>query len=82
MKDLEFHTIGIEEKKLLLTALGYKTKNLTCMMCKKRIPFAKVGIMPPLKSMVSPALIICDCPLCMAEYLTEFESENERRRTN
>lgn len=69
---LKFEKLGEEERKLLLTALGFNPDKLECEYCKEKVEYKTCGIMPPLKKR-KLGVITCNSPLCIAEYLDEYE---------
>jgi len=74
---MEFVSLGEKERDLLLTAIGLPTKGLRCAYCTKTVSYKTCSIMPSKDEKVS-AVITCDSPLCIAEYLTSQESFDKK----
>ncbi len=70
--DLDFSELGNKERKLLLTALEIPLDNLQCYYCADNVDYKICGIMPPLKR-GEIGRITCSSPLCISEYLMEYE---------
>lgn len=77
--NLEFSKLGEKERKLLLTALDFNPNKLECKYCKEKVDYKKCGIMPPLKK-GTLGIITCDSPLCITEYLDEYQESNFHKR--
>ena len=73
---MEFRTLGVKERNLLLIALDFNTTSLRCQYCKDAVHLRKCGIMPSVKTK-KLATILCDSVLCMCEYLKDADSQKE-----
>lgn len=71
---IKFQELGIPERKVLLSALGYNLFKLRCQFCKKKVDYKKCGILPSTDKRRN-ATITCDSPLCMSEYLDKMEDK-------
>ena len=74
---MEFRTLGVKERRLLLTALKFDIKKITCQYCgdgiRDGIHFSKCGIMPPVKTK-RLATILCESVMCMCQYLEDVDT--------
>jgi len=73
-EDIEFMKLNPEQRKVLLIALDIDINNLKCKYCNEELDYKNCGIMSPLKK-GELAVIICSSPLCVSEYLNDFEEE-------
>ena len=84
---LKITNIGEAERKLLLQAIGFKLNkkgefdNFQCYYCGEKIDYRTCGIMPPLKR-GEFGRMTCSSPLCIAEYLTDYEESNPSTQAN
>jgi len=74
MSDIKFMKLGVKERALLLKALNIKIDRLYCQFCKKRMSYKTCCIMPAV-GRKKIASIVCDSPLCIAEYFTKEEEK-------
>ena len=65
-----------EERKLLLKALGIPIEDLHCCYCNTKVSYESCCIMPSLNDM-EKARIVCDSPLCVSNYLSDFEEDTD-----
>lgn len=72
MAEIEFQTLGHEERKLLLKALDISLDNMQCYYCAEKVDYKTCGIMPPINR-GETARITCSSPLCFCEYLEDLE---------
>lgn len=72
VKDLEFRSLSTAGRKLLLTALNISLKNMKCKYCGEKVDYDNCCILPALKKKPL-ATITCDSPLCLSEYLEDYE---------
>ena len=82
LNKLKITNIGEAERKILLQALDLlklnkkgEFKELQCYYCAERLDYRTCGIMPPLKR-GEFGRITCSSPLCISEYLTDYEESN------
>lgn len=76
---LKFDKLDKKERKILLTALDLNPLKLKCRYCKKRIGYKKCGIMPSSILSVN-AVITCESPLCIAEYIDEYQDFKTKKK--
>ena len=73
---MEFQTLGTRERKLLFKILDIDIDKLKCQYCDKKLTYDKCGIFPSVNT-TSNASILCNSPLCMSEYFSELEANND-----
>ena len=71
-KEIKFETLGIPERRVLLTVLGYKLNKLKCQFCNEKVKYETCGIMPATDKR-RLATITCSSPMCISEYLIKME---------
>ena len=74
---VEFEKLKKPEIRLLLKALDIDENNLVCRYCHKKVGLDKVSVMPSFDSKKT-AIITCDSPLCIGEYIQECEESKEK----
>lgn len=76
-KNKDFEKVKIEKlpskaRRLLFKALEININNLRCYYCQEKLDYKTCGIMPPLNKK-EKARITCDSPICIVEYIEDFE---------
>ncbi len=74
---VEFKKLNQPELKVLLKALDIDENKLVCIYCHEKVGLDKVSVLPSFDSN-KIAIITCDSPLCIGEYIQECEDSKEK----
>ena len=74
---MEFMKINKEQREIVFDALGLDKEDIKCQYCNKKLTLEKCGIYPAVNTTAN-ATFVCNCPLCIAEYFTNFESNDNK----
>lgn len=81
---MKMQPLGLEERKLLLSAFDIDINNLSCALCKEKVKIETCSIMPPLvtikeegKPNKGKPVILCESILCITEYIEMSGEEVE-----
>lgn len=70
---MEFETLSVNQKEMLLKALDMNINHLKCEYCSKRILLKDCSIMPPLTKENPKTIIICGGSSCLSEYFNNLK---------
>ena len=73
---METAKINRQQKDQILERLGFDKDKVRCHYCKEKIEDNLCGIFPPINS--HTIIILCNSPMCIIEYLEEYEKNEER----
>lgn len=71
-EDFDFIETTILQKEFIVNALKINMKKAKCRQCGCDLYIHNVGVFPPL-DIGSKYTLVCDSPLCLSEYFTDFE---------
>ena len=76
MINVEFMSLTIKQRKVMLDFLDVDITKAKCHYCKEKVTIENVGIMPSLKGK-GHTYLICDNILCTVQYIDELEKFEE-----
>lgn len=76
-QEIEFISLNVKERKILLDILGIDLSKVRCHQCDCPLTINNISVMPCIDN-DKIATVLCEKTLCMAEWITKFEAMSEK----